>query len=95
MLDIYSEMTDNDVDALFSTEKERRCGDRRKKDYNKALRKKGLSKNTITGHGMTICISTAKIRFTVLVRFAEERILGTVILKHLKKERKEIMKKSL
>lgn len=42
MLDIYSEMTDNDVDALFSTEKERRCGDRRKKDYNKALRKKRI-----------------------------------------------------
>lgn len=43
MLDVYSEMTDQDVDALFSTEKERRrCGDRRKKDYNKALRKKEL-----------------------------------------------------
>lgn len=39
VLDIYSDLTDAEVESLFNTSKESRKGDRRKIDYKKAKRK--------------------------------------------------------
>lgn len=39
VLDIYGELTDAETDALFSTSKESKKGDRRKTDFKKAKRK--------------------------------------------------------
>ena len=78
LVDIYSDdLTDAEAESLFSTTKESKRGDRRKRRNEKH----GL---TLRGHVMacrcmTICISTAKTKSTARVNSAVAKIISDVI----------------